>query len=34
MDGKGDDKWIRSAAAAKDIDQQLSQTNELVKQCK
>lgn len=34
MDAKGDDKWIKSAAAAKDIDQQLTQTKELVKQCK
>lgn len=30
----GDDKWIKNAAAAKDIGQQLSQTRELIKQCK
>lgn len=34
MDGKGDERWIKGAAAARDIDQQLSQTKELVKQCK
>jgi hypothetical protein len=34
IDGHGDDKWIKSAAAAKDIGQQLSQTRELMKQCK
>ena len=34
VDGRGDEKWIRSAASAKDIGQQLSQAKELVKQCK
>lgn len=34
MDGKGDDRWIKTAAAANDIEQQLSLTRELVKQCK
>ena len=34
MNGKGDDKWLRSAAAAKDIDQQIAQTKELMKLCK
>lgn len=34
MDGKGDERWLKGAAAAKDIDQQLSETKELVKQCK
>ena len=34
MSGKGDDKWLKSAAAAKDIDQQIVQTKELMKLCK
>ena len=34
MDGKGDDKWLKTAAAAKDIDYQIANTRELSKQCK
>ena len=34
VDGRGDDKWIKSAASAKDIGQQISQAKEMVKQCK
>jgi hypothetical protein len=34
VDGRGDDKWLKSAAASKDIVQQLSQAMELIKQCK
>ena len=34
MDGKGDEKWLRSAASAKDIDLQIQSTRELMKQCK
>lgn len=34
MDGKGDDKWLRTAASAKDIDYQIASTRELIKQCK
>ena len=34
ISGKGDEKWIRSAAAAKDIDSQISSTKELIKLCK
>lgn len=34
IDGRGDEKWIKGAAAAKDIDQQIAQTKELIKQCK
>lgn len=34
MDGKGDEKWLRSAASAKDIDQQIASTRELMQQCK
>ncbi|WP_354442135.1 hypothetical protein [Ottowia thiooxydans] len=34
MDGKGDEKWLRSAASAKDIDLQIASTRELIKQCK
>lgn len=34
MDGKGDEKWLRTAAAAKDIDYQIASTRELIKQCK
>lgn len=31
---KGDDRWLKTAAASKDIDQQLIQTKELVETCK
>lgn len=34
LDGRGDEKWVRSAASAKNIDQQISQTKELIKTCK
>lgn len=34
MDGKGDEKWLKSAAAAKDIDYQIASTKELIQQCK
>lgn len=34
LDGRGDEKWIKSAASAKNIDQQISQTKELIKTCK
>lgn len=34
MGGKGDEKWLKSAAAAKDIDQQIVQARELIQQCK
>ena len=34
MNGKSDEKWLKSAAAAKDIDQQIAQTKELIKLCK
>ncbi len=34
MDGKGDEKWLRSAASAKEIDQQIASTRELINQCK
>ena len=34
ISGKGDEKWIRSAAAAKDIDSQISSTKELIKLCR
>ncbi|NCT82316.1 MAG: hypothetical protein GXC94_04180 [Comamonadaceae bacterium] len=34
VDGRGDEKWIRGAAAAKDIDQQIAKTRELIRQCK
>ena len=34
IDGKSDDKWIKSAASAKGIDQQISQTRELFRICK
>lgn len=34
MDGQGDEKWLKSAASAKDIDQQILITRELIKQCK
>ena len=32
--GEGDEKWLKSAAAAKDIDYQIASTKELIKQCK
>lgn len=34
MGGQGDGNWIKTAAAAKDIGAQLTQTQELIKQCK
>lgn len=34
LDGRGDGAWLRSAAATPDIERQLSQTQELMKQCK
>lgn len=34
IDGRGDERWIKSATTSKDIVQQLSQTHELMKQCK
>lgn len=34
MGGQGDEKWLKSAAAAKDIDYQIASTKELIKQCK
>ncbi len=34
MGGKGDEKWLKSAASAKDFDTQISQTRELIQQCK
>ena len=34
LDGRGDEKWMKSAASAKNIDQQISQTKELIKTCK
>lgn len=34
MEGKGDEQWLRTAAAAKDIDYQIASTRELIKQCK
>lgn len=34
MSGKGDHKWIKTAAASKDIDAQIAQTKELIQQCK
>jgi hypothetical protein len=34
IDERADDKWIKSAAATKDIGQQLLQIREFVKQCK
>lgn len=34
MNGQGDKKWLRSAASAKDIDLQIENTKELMKQCK
>ncbi len=32
--GKGDEKWLKSAASAKDLETQISQTRELIQQCK
>jgi len=34
LDGKVDEKWIKSATSVKNIDQQISQTKELIKLCK
>jgi len=34
MGGKGDEKWLKSAASAKDLETQISQTRELIQQCK
>lgn len=34
IEGKGDEKWIKSAASSKGIDQQISQTRELFRLCK
>lgn len=34
MNGKGDEKWLRSAVSAKDIDQQISVTKELMNLCR
>ncbi|WP_244216429.1 hypothetical protein [Herbaspirillum rubrisubalbicans] len=34
IDGTGDEKWIKSAAAASAIEQQIVQTKELMKSCK
>lgn len=34
VDGRGDEKWTKSAVAAKDAERQLSQARELMKQCK
>lgn len=34
MNQQGDEKWLRSAAAAPDIDQQMSKTRELLKTCR
>lgn len=34
MGGKGDEKWLKSAASAQDLDKQISQTRELIQQCK
>lgn len=34
MGGKGDDKWLKLAAGAKDIEQQISLTRELIEQCR
>lgn len=34
MDGRGDEKWLKSASPAKDIDVQIANTRELIKQCK
>lgn len=34
MDGKGDAKWLKSAAAAPDIEEQMARTKELIQKCK
>lgn len=34
FNGSSDDKWIRSAASAKDINRQIEKTKELIKLCK
>lgn len=34
MDGKGDAKWLKSAASAPDIEEQMTRTKELIQQCK
>lgn len=34
IDGKGDEKWLKNAASASGIDQQIVQTRELMKLCK
>lgn len=34
IDGKGDEKWMKTAASSKEIEQQISQTKELFKLCK
>lgn len=34
IDGKGDEKWLKSAASASAIEQQIVQTKELIKSCK
>lgn len=34
IDGKGDEKWLKSATPSKGIEQQISQTRELMKLCK
>jgi hypothetical protein len=34
IDGKGDAKWLKSSASAKDIEQQISQSKELFRLCK
>lgn len=34
IDGRGDEKWLKGAAAANDIERQISQTRELIKLCK
>lgn len=34
IDGRGDEKWVKSAAAAKDFGSQLNQAKELIRLCK
>jgi hypothetical protein len=34
MGGKGDDKWLKLAAGAKDVEQQILLTRELIEQCR
>lgn len=34
MAGQGDEKWLKSAASAKDIDKEMANTQELMKQCR